>query len=42
MSLEPDMDAGVGELQRGSSQIAWDLFLDRYRRLIFAAIRHYT
>ena len=36
------MDAWVGELQRGSSEIAWDLFLDRYRRLIFAAIRHYA
>jgi len=24
------------------SEAAWDLFLDRYRRLIFAAIRHYA
>jgi RNA polymerase sigma factor (sigma-70 family) len=30
------------ELQRGTSDAAWDLFLDRYRRLIFAAIRHYA
>jgi RNA polymerase sigma factor (sigma-70 family) len=30
------------ELQRGSSDAAWDLFLDRYRRLIFATIRHYA
>lgn len=30
------------ELQRGRSDAAWDLFLDRYRRLIFAAIRHYA
>jgi RNA polymerase sigma factor (sigma-70 family) len=36
------MDAWVGELRRGSSEAAWDLFLDRYRRLIFAAIRHYA
>jgi RNA polymerase sigma factor (sigma-70 family) len=36
------MDAWIGKLQRGSSDAAWDLFLDRYRRLIFAAIRHYA
>jgi len=32
----------VAELQRGRFDVAWDLFLDRYRRLIFAAIRHYA
>jgi DNA-directed RNA polymerase specialized sigma24 family protein len=32
----------VAELQRGRSDPAWDLFLARYRRLIFAAIRHYA
>jgi RNA polymerase sigma factor (sigma-70 family) len=32
----------MAELRRGSSESAWDLFLDRYRRLIFAAIRHYS
>jgi RNA polymerase sigma factor (sigma-70 family) len=32
----------VAELQRGRIDAAWDLFLDRYRRLIFAAIRHYA
>jgi RNA polymerase sigma factor (sigma-70 family) len=32
----------VAELQRGNSDTAWDLFLDRYRRLVFAAIRHYA
>jgi RNA polymerase sigma factor (sigma-70 family) len=32
----------MAELQRRSSDAAWDLFLDRYRRLIFAAIRHYA
>jgi DNA-directed RNA polymerase specialized sigma24 family protein len=36
------MDPWVAELQRGRSDAAWDLFLDRYRRLIFAAIRHYA
>jgi RNA polymerase sigma factor (sigma-70 family) len=36
------MEAWIAELQRGSSEAAWDLFLDRYRRLIFAAIRHYA
>ena len=28
------------ELRRGAVDRAWDLFLGRYRRLIFAAIRH--
>jgi len=32
----------VAELERGRFDAAWDLFLDRYRRLIFAAIRHYA
>jgi len=36
----PALDAWVVELQRGRSDAAWDLLLDRYRRLIFAAIRH--
>src|SRR5688572_16859779 len=36
------MEAWIAELRRGSSEVAWDLFLDRYRRLIFAAIRHYA
>jgi RNA polymerase sigma factor (sigma-70 family) len=30
------------ELARGQVDRAWDLFLTRYRRLIFAAIRHYS
>ena len=38
----PAVDPWVAELQRGSVDAAWDLFLDRYRRLIFAAIRHYA
>ena len=32
----------MAELQRGNHDAAWDLFLDRYRRLVFAAIRHYA
>ena len=32
----------MAELRRGNSDAAWDLFLDRYRRLVFAAIRHYA
>lgn len=36
------MDDWMIELQRGNSDPAWDLFLSRYRRLIFAAIRHYA
>ena len=36
------MEPWVAEVQRGKSDAAWDLFLDRYRRLIFAAIRHYA
>src|SRR2546422_4971285 len=38
----PAVDDWVAELQEGRSDAAWDLFLDRYRRLIFAAIRHYA
>ena len=29
-------------LQQGQPDVAWDRFLSRYRRLIFASIRHYT
>src|SRR5438309_11677657 len=32
----------VAELRQGRPEASWDLFLDRYRRLIFAAIRHYA
>lgn len=30
------------KLHQGRLEAAWDLFLERYRRLIFAAIRHYA
>lgn len=36
------MEDWVAELQRGGSDAAWDLVVNRYRRLIFAAIRHYA
>ena len=36
------MDDWMIELRRGDSDPAWDLFLGRYRRLIFATIRHYA
>jgi len=36
------MEDWAAELQRGRPEAAWDLFLGRYRRLIFAAIRHYA
>src|SRR5436309_14825886 len=36
------MEGWAAELQLGRPDAAWDLFLDRYRRLIFAAIRHYA
>jgi CHAT domain-containing protein len=29
-------------LQQGRHQVAWDRFLSRHRKLIFASIRHYT
>jgi RNA polymerase sigma factor (sigma-70 family) len=32
----------AAELRGGQPDRAWDLFLGRYRRLIFAAIRHYA
>lgn len=36
------MEDWVVALQQGRSEAAWDLFVARYRRLIFAAIRHYA
>jgi len=36
------MEGWAAELLSGRPDAAWDLFLDRYRRLIFAAIRHYA
>jgi len=36
------LDLWLEELREGRTDAAWDHFLDRYRRLIFSAIRHYT
>lgn len=36
------MEPWAGRLVAGDPEAAWDLFVGRYRRLIFAAIRHYT
>ena len=36
------MESWAAELGSGHPDAAWDLFLDRYRRLIFAAIRRYA
>jgi len=36
------MDDWVPELRRGAVDDAWDRFIDRYRRLIISAIRHYV
>ena len=36
------MDQWLDALRRGRSEAAWDRFLERYRRLIFATIRHYA
>ena len=36
------MEGWEAELSAGRPDGAWDAFLDRYRRLIFAAIRHYA
>lgn len=32
----------IAELQQGRPESAWDLFLSRYRRVVFSAIRHYA
>lgn len=36
------MEPWVAELNAGRSEAAWDLVVTRYRRLIFASIRHYA
>jgi RNA polymerase sigma factor (sigma-70 family) len=36
------MDDWMAELRRGNSDAAWDVFVARYRRVIFAAIHHYA
>ena len=36
------MESWIGPLEAGDPEAAWDLFIERYRRLIFGAIRRYT
>lgn len=36
------MDQWIAPLEAGNPEAAWDLFIERYRRLIFSAIRYYT
>lgn len=36
------MEDWMARLQQREPDAAWDVFLTRYRRLIFAAIRHYA
>jgi DNA-directed RNA polymerase specialized sigma24 family protein len=36
------MEDWLAPLQQGRPEVAWERFLTRYRRLIFASIRHYT
>ncbi len=36
------VESWIAPLTAGHPEIAWDLFIERYRRLIFGAIRHYT
>lgn len=36
------MEEWAAALRHGETEAAWDAFITRYRRLIFAAIRHYT
>src|SRR5437879_12822035 len=32
----------IAPLEAGDPEAAWDLFIERYRRLVFSAIRHYA
>jgi len=36
------VESWIGPLEAGDPEAAWDLFIERYRRLIFGAIRRYT
>lgn len=41
-SGDPPMEPWLVALHEGRSEPAWDAFLDRYRRLVFAAIRRFV
>ena len=36
------VESWIAPLEAGDPEASWDLFIERYRRLIFGAIRHYT
>ncbi len=36
------VESWIAPLEAGHPENAWDLFIERYRRLVFGAIRHYT
>ncbi len=36
------VESWIAPLKAGDPEAAWDLFIERYRRLIFGAIRHYA
>src|SRR5215208_889455 len=36
------VESWIAPLEAGDPEAAWDRFIERYRRLIFGAIRHYT
>jgi len=36
------VESWIAPLEAGDAEASWDLFIERYRRLIFGAIRHYT
>ena len=40
--MEQRVDGWLEDLRAGRHDAAWDRFIDRYRRLIFSAIRHYA
>ena len=42
LTEERAMEPWADQLLRGETERAWDLFVDRYRRLIFSAIRRYA
>jgi RNA polymerase sigma factor (sigma-70 family) len=36
------VESWVAPLEAGDAETAWDRFIERYRRLVFSSIRHYT
>ena len=40
--MMPFVERWLEELEAGRPEVAWDAFLERYRKLLFASIRHYV